>query len=99
MEELISSGRIADIIIVLLGVEAVALLVVPRLFPAMAQSLPTLGSVWPTLLSGLLLVLALRLSLTGGSAAAIGVVLAAAGLSHVVDLYLRAKAFKHHNSL
>ena len=91
MEALVTSGRLADLILALVVDEGVALVALPRLVPLLGGVLPPLQALWPTLLSGALLVLALRFALTGAGWTAIAGTLAAAGIAHLSDLILRAK--------
>ncbi|WP_375574093.1 hypothetical protein ABWH92_09125 [Ahrensia marina] len=90
MAEFLESGALIDAILVLVALEALAFLVLyrrvstaPRLFA------PHLAVLWPTLLSGALLMLAVRLAITDAHPMWVASVLAAAGLSHVVDIMLR----------
>ncbi|MEM1285035.1 MAG: hypothetical protein AAGH43_06575 [Pseudomonadota bacterium] len=91
MEALITSGRMMDIIIALVVFEALALALLPRLAPALAARLPSLNSLWPTLLSGAILMLAIRLAVTDAPWTVLALVLFVALLAHLVDLFLRAK--------
>jgi hypothetical protein len=81
MEQLFTSGRIVDVIVALMLAEYLGLrLLAPRV---------DLHGLALTLLSGVFLMLALRLALTGGSWMWIGCLLAAAGAWHVLDLRRR----------
>lgn len=82
------SGLVVDLIILLVLAEAALLWWLGRRF----QRGPGLGAVWPTLVSGVLLLLVARAALTGAAWAWIALLLALAGLSHVLDLVLRGRS-------
>jgi hypothetical protein len=81
------SGLMVDLIIMLVLAEALLLWWLRRRF----RSGPGLGAVWPTLVSGVLLLLSLRSALTGAYWGVTALLLGLAGLSHVLDLVLRAR--------
>jgi hypothetical protein len=85
MQQLIVSGRIVDLILVLVAVEVVVLGYISARRGA--------GIGWrallPNLLAGASLLLALRAAITGADWLWIAVWLAAAGLAHVADLRVR----------
>lgn len=84
------SGALIDAILVLVALEALVFLVLYKLAPTAPRLFtPHLAVLWPTLLSGALLMLAVRFSLTDAPWTWVAGVLAAAGLSHVVDIALR----------
>jgi hypothetical protein len=85
MAELFASGRLVDLILIIVAVEAAALLVYWR-FRRQGVS-P--GDLLPNLFAGALLLLALRLSLGGADWESCCASLAAAGVSHLVDLARR----------
>jgi hypothetical protein len=85
MEQLFTSGRIIDLILLLMLAEYLGL----RLFLARATHGVDLQGVALYLLSGAFLLLALRVALTGGSWVWIGACLAAAGAWHLLDLRRR----------
>ena len=87
MAELFASGRLIDLILALMALEAAFLAVLPR-FVAWA---PPFASLWPTLLSGAFLMIAVRFALTNTSWVFIATALLAALLAHVVDLTLRLR--------
>lgn len=90
MAELLQSGALIDAILVLVALEALAFLVLYKLVPTAPRLFaPHLATLWPTLLSGALLMLAVRLAITDAPWTWIASVLAVAGLSHVVDIMLR----------
>jgi len=90
MADFVQSGALIDAILVLVALEALAFLVLYKLVPTAPRLFaPHLATLWPTLLSGALLMLAVRLSITDAPWTWIASVLAAAGLSHVVDIMLR----------
>jgi hypothetical protein len=85
VQALFDSGRVIDLIVALMVVEAIVLTALHRrtgrgIAPA---------RLWPNLLAGAFLMLALRASLTGAGAAAIGSFLFLGLLGHLVDLALR----------
>ena len=93
MEELVLSGRLIDIILVLVALEAVVFLVLYRLLSAAPRlARPHRAVLWPTLLSGALLMLAVRLAVTQVPWTLLVTVLAGAGLAHMLDLALRFRA-------
>jgi hypothetical protein len=85
MAEAFSSGRIIDIILALMAVEAVGLIILRRVLGRGPSALEILIS----LAAGLCLMLALRVALTGGAWQAIALALAASLVVHVTDLRLR----------
>lgn len=90
MAEFLQSGAMIDAILVLVALEAIAFLVLFRFVPnAPRLFAPHLAVLWPTLLSGALLMVAVRMALTDAPWTWIAGMLAAAGLSHVVDIALR----------
>lgn len=82
MEQLFLSGRIVDIIVALVVVEAMAL----ALFHALTGRGLALRAVAANLAAGLLLMLALRAALVDAHWTWIAALLAAALLAHVADL-------------
>lgn len=85
MQELFDNGRVVDLILALMVIEASALAVLYRttgrgIVPA---------RLWPNLLAGAFLLLALRASLTGAGATAVGAWLFLGLVGHLVDLGLR----------
>ena len=85
MAELFASGRLVDLILVLVVVEAAALVLYWRRFAAGVSPFDLL----PNLCAGAFLLLAMRAALTGGGWMAASGCLAAAGLAHLADLYRR----------
>jgi hypothetical protein len=85
MSELFASGRLVDLILILVVIEAVALLVYWRRVRRGVAPLDLL----PNLCAGAFLLLALRATLTGGGWTIACLCLAAAGLAHLTDLYRR----------
>jgi len=81
------SGTIIDLILVLVAVEALALHWLDR---RLGRG-PGLAAVWPTIASGALLLLAVRAALTQAWWGWIGLLLALAGLLHVLDLMRRVR--------
>lgn len=79
------SGLVADLIVLLLLAEAALL----WWLKARRDIGPGLGAVWPTLVSGVLLLLAIRTALTGAYWGVTALLLGLAGLSHLLDLALR----------
>jgi len=85
MENLISGGRIVDLILLVMAAEAVFLLAYRR---RAGKGLAPMAVVL-MLLPGAFLLLALRAALTGASSTAIVGWLAAALVAHVADLWAR----------
>ena len=85
MQQLVASGRIVDLILVLVAVE----LVVFGYIKARRGSGITWRALLPNLLAGAALLLALRAAITGAAWPWIAAWLAAAGLAHVADLRVR----------
>jgi len=81
------SGMMIDLILLLVGIEALLLHWLRRRFGRG----PGLRAVWPTILSGALLMLAVRAALTHAWWGWIGLLLALGGLDHVLDLILRGR--------
>jgi hypothetical protein len=87
VSELLASGRLVDLILGLLVVEAALLWGWRR---RSASAVPARG-LPATLLSGACLLLALRVALTGGDTRWLLLSLSAALLAHLSDLYLRLR--------
>ena len=85
MAQLFESGRIIDLILILITLEVAAL---PWLLRRLGASV-TPGLLLPNILAGAALMLAVRLSLTDASWTLIGAALAAALIAHLADLWLR----------
>jgi hypothetical protein len=85
MEQLFASGRIVDLILLIMLAEYLTL----RLFLGRGLHGAALSGIALYLLSGAFLLLALRIALTGGSWVWIGCCLAAAGAWHALDLRRR----------
>lgn len=85
MEDWISSGRIADAILLLMLAEGAALTIFYR---ALGRG-PDPKRVWTNLLAGAALVLALRSALNGEGWQMIAVWLSAGLAAHAADLYVR----------
>ena len=88
MASLIESGRIVDLIVVLVIVEAIALCVISL----RTRRGPRVPDIVSNLAAGLFLLLALRAALSGAAWPWIAAMLAAAGLAHVVDQARRWRA-------
>jgi hypothetical protein len=85
LHDLIATGRIADLILALMAVEAMALAIYGKVTGAgIAPSCIIANS-----LAGAFLILALRAALANNAAIQIAIWLAAALLAHVCDLALR----------
>ncbi|MFP4520199.1 MAG: hypothetical protein ACLFQ5_12170 [Oceanicaulis sp.] len=84
LEGLFASGRIIDLILVLVLAEAVLLALVPRLRGRM-----TTGDIAGLLLPGVLLMLAVRAALTGAPYTMTAAMLAAAFVFHILDVARR----------
>jgi len=87
MQQLVASGRIVDLILVLVAVEVVVL----GYIRARRGSGIEWRALLPNLLAGAALLLALRAAITGAAWPWIAVWLAVAGLAHVADLRTRWK--------
>jgi hypothetical protein len=87
MEHLISSGRIADLIVGLMLLEAIALI---GYYVVKGRGIAPVDLL-VNLLAGVALLLALRAALTGAGWRTIAGILAVAGVLHVVDLSRRWK--------
>lgn len=85
MHALFEGGRIVDLILALMALEAVVLGLLHR---RTGTGIP-LGRLWPNLMAGACLVLALRASLTGAGTAVMASWLALGLAGHFVDLVLR----------
>jgi hypothetical protein len=95
MAQFVQSGALIDVILLLVAVEALVFAVIYRWVPGAPRLFsPHLAALWPTLLSGALLMVAVRLALTDVPWTRIATVLAAAGMAHVVDIALRFRAWK-----
>ena len=85
MAELFAEGHFVDLVLALVAVEAVALLLYWRRTGRGIAPFDLL----PNLCAGAFLLLALRVTLTGGGWALASGCLAVAGLAHLIDLYRR----------
>lgn len=85
MAELFSSGRLVDFILVVVVLEAAALL----LYWVRARQGIAPIDLLPNLCAGAFLLLALRTTLAGGGWMMASLYLAAAGLAHLTDVYRR----------
>lgn len=82
MAELLQSGALIDAILVLVALEALLLLVLPRLL----RSAPRFNTLWPTFLSGVALMVAVRFALTDAPWTWVAGALLAALVAHLTDL-------------
>lgn len=85
MAELFASGRLVDLILILVVVEALALI----LYWHRARRGITPLDLLPNLCAGAFLLLALRATLAGSGWMTASGCLALAGLAHLIDLYRR----------
>ncbi len=85
METLFASGLVAELILLVLALEAVALVAAKRLL----RGGPPLRSLLPFLAAGACFALALRGALTGASWVAVAPWLGLAFLAHLLDLAAR----------
>lgn len=85
MSELFATGRILDLILILVLLEAPALLMIRRI----TGRGPRLGELLPTLISGALLLLAVRAALADVWWGLTALPLAGALVAHLVDLARR----------
>ncbi len=87
MAELFASGRLVDLILILIVLEVIALAVYRRVTGRGIA----LADLLPNILAGAFLILALRVSLTGSGWMPASLCLACAGVAHVVDLGRRLR--------
>jgi hypothetical protein len=85
LQELVASGRVVDVIIVFMALEALAL----HIYHRRTSHGPAPADTLLMLLAGLCLLLALRAALTGSSWLWIAAFLAAALVAHLADLHRR----------
>jgi len=85
LQQLVTSGRIVDVIIVFMAVEALAL----YLYHRRTSLGPATADIVAMLLAGLCLLLALRAALTGADWLWVASFLAAALVAHLADLHRR----------
>jgi ABC-type antimicrobial peptide transport system permease subunit len=85
IEDFVSSGHAADLIIAVMAIEAVFLAFFLR---KRGLSRLILGF-WAALLAGAALVLALRTALTGGSLGVIALCMGASFVAHLIELSLK----------
>jgi hypothetical protein len=85
VDALFDGGRVIDLVLALMLVEAIAL---AALYYMTGRGIAPVR-LWPNLLAGAFLMLALRASLTGAGATAIGSWLALGLVGHLTDLALR----------
>lgn len=85
MSGLFESGRIVDLILVLMAVEAVVFFIIARCMPGRVP----LGGLVLNLAAGASLLLALRAVLTGADWRIIGIWLGLAFIAHLADLVFR----------
>jgi hypothetical protein len=83
--QLFASGRIIDLILLMVAAEAVLIAWLHR----RTKRRPTLADIGPTLVSGALLLLTIRAALTGSWWGWIALILTLALVSHLIDLALR----------
>ena len=88
MAELFHSGRIIDVILLLVVLEIAAL---PWILRRLGSRL-TLYRLLPNILAGAALMLALRMGLTGAHWTWIAATLIAALMAHLADFWLRLRA-------
>ena len=85
MSDLFASGRLVDLILLIVVIEAIVLIVYWR---ATGKGIAP-RNLLPNLIAGALLLLALRLTIADAGWMAIGGCLAAAGVANVVDVMRR----------
>ncbi|MFD2184423.1 hypothetical protein [Rhodoplanes azumiensis] len=86
MAELFASGRMIDLILALVVVEAVALAVLHRI----TGRLPPLSRLLPNLAAGAFLLVAVRAALVGADWIWIAACLVAALMAHIADILTRS---------
>lgn len=84
MQDLFTSGRIADVVLAIIAMEAIVLLTVAK-----RRGGVSLVGLIGNLLAGASLVVALKLALTGGHWALIAAALSASLVGHAADLWGR----------
>jgi pheromone shutdown protein TraB len=87
VEELFSSGRVVDIALAALAIEAAVLVVIHR---RRGRGL-SWQALWPNLLAGAGLLLALRGALTGAHWSGVALALLVAVVANLLDLRARAR--------
>lgn len=87
LETWLLSGQLLDLIILLIALEAGALMMLRQRF----DNIPPIKDLLPNLLSGAALMLALRFALTDAGWHTIAACLSAALIAHLGDLYRRFK--------
>jgi hypothetical protein len=85
MAELFANGRLIDLVLIVVAVEAAVLLLVWRY----AKRGIAPGDLLPNLCAGAFLLLALRVTIGGGGWMVACGCLAAAGLAHLIDVHRR----------
>jgi hypothetical protein len=85
MADLFAGGRLVDLIIVVVAIEAAALI----LYWSRTRRGVAPFDLLPNLCAGAFLLLALRVTLAGGGYMMASGCLAAAGLAHLTDIYRR----------
>ena len=85
MADLFANGRLIDLILVVVALEAAALL----LYWSRARRGIAPLDMLPNLCAGAFLLLALRATLAGGGWMMASLCLSAAGLAHLIDVYRR----------
>jgi hypothetical protein len=85
LESLFQSGRVVDLILGLILLELAGL----AIWRALGKTAPGTLDVLPYLMSGAALLVALRISLTGGAWPLMALALLAAFAAHLFDLYRR----------
>ncbi|CAL8977144.1 hypothetical protein RHODGE_RHODGE_00394 [Rhodoplanes serenus] len=88
MAELFVSGRVIDLILILVVIEAVGLAVLARL----TRRVPRIGTLLPNLAAGACLLLAVRAALAGAAWPWVAAALLAALVAHLADLGTRLRA-------
>lgn len=85
MADLFASGRVIDLILVLVGVEAAGLALLHRL----TGRVPRLAALLPNLAAGACLLVAVRAALTGAEWIWVAASLLGALIAHIADLLTR----------
>ncbi|RAI33033.1 hypothetical protein [Rhodoplanes serenus] len=88
MAELFASGRVIDLVLILVVIEAVGLAVLARL----TRRVPQIGTLLPNLAAGACLLLAVRAALAGAAWPWVAAALLAALVAHLADLGTRLRA-------
>jgi hypothetical protein len=91
LEELFTSGRIVDLILVFVAIETAGLALLARHHAKLGSKFGPVSALLPNLASGACLLLALRVALGGGWWGWIALCLAGSLVAHLLDLASRLR--------